>query len=223
MKFQEGKKGKDMRIRRTGEMVVSTLLKMGGVCLTQAIWMAVSSKGLDIAPTRFAFGCNAVAHQTVDITKTVTEKGALSVCSCRRFRDVGMIHLWHTGDSFFLFIYLFSRLECFAPARLTRVIAQASLGSPEGLCGFACWVGGRGIWLETSLAYGKFSLHCVWRFMLQLEPRDLQFDVSCEHFSCIFFCCISQYDFSCVHFCWKIICLHFVMSVVFTSDMITDV
>ena len=31
----------------------------------------------------------------------------------------------------------------------------ASLGSPAGLCGFACWVGGWEICLETSLAYGS--------------------------------------------------------------------
>ena len=31
----------------------------------------------------------------------------------------------------------------------------ASLGSPAGLCGFACWVGGLGFCLETSLAHGS--------------------------------------------------------------------
>ena len=31
----------------------------------------------------------------------------------------------------------------------------ASLGSPAGLCGFACWVGGWEFCLETSLAHGS--------------------------------------------------------------------
>ena len=71
-----------------------------------------------------------------------------------------------------MLIYLYFILECIAPARLTRVIAQASLGSPAGLCGFACWVGGWEIWLETSLSDGKFSLHRVWRFVFQLGYRS---------------------------------------------------
>ena len=46
------------------------------------------------------------------------------------------------GSTFDVDLFLYFILECFAPARLTRVIAQASLGSPACLCGFACWVGG---------------------------------------------------------------------------------
>ena len=48
---------------------------------------------------------------------------------------------------------------------------QASLGSPAGLCGFACWVGGWDICLETSMDYGSL----VWRFAL--FPWILQFTI----------------------------------------------
>ena len=40
VKFLEDGNGKGMKTRRPGELVVSALLKMGWVCLTQAIWMA---------------------------------------------------------------------------------------------------------------------------------------------------------------------------------------
>ena len=65
-----------------------------------------------------------------------------------------------------MLIYLYFILECFAPARLTRVIAQASLGSPACLCGFACWVGVWDIWIETSKGFGS---------LVSLAPRDSRF------------------------------------------------
>ena len=42
----------------------------------------------------------------------------------------------------------------------------ASLGSPACLCGFACWVGGWDIWIETSKGFGS---------LVSLAPRDSRF------------------------------------------------
>ena len=114
-----------------------------------------------------------------------------------------------------MLIYLYFILECIAPARLTRVIAQASLGSPAGLCGFACWVGGWEILLETSLSDGKFSLHRVGDLYFNLDIAVV-FDVVCEHFGCNFLATfdsstsgvyisfgrsfIAFCDVSCIHF-----------------------
>ena len=54
--------------------------------------MAGSSDWLEVAPTSIAFGCGAVAHQTVDITKTVTEKGAFVFLQLSSLRDFHLIH-----------------------------------------------------------------------------------------------------------------------------------
>ena len=177
-----------------------------------------SSVHLDIDSTSIALRCDAGAHQTVDITKTITEKGAFSICICRRSVDVLVIHLWCIGGTFILFIYLW--LECFAPARLTRVIAQASLGSPAGLCGFACWVGGweNLPWNFTGLR--KFSFLGAWRFVLQFWWCNLQLDVvvNFQYFRLLKISILFQMD-AFRHFSWKIFIAR-LMSV-FSSDIIT--
>ena len=96
-----------MKIRRRGEMVVSTLLKLGGVLDTSHLdgWFH-SLFQLDLDPTVFAFGCKVLAHQTVDITKTFAEKDASPICDRCSICDVLVIYLWYIGDAFILlFIY----------------------------------------------------------------------------------------------------------------------
>ena len=80
---------------------------MVGVLDTSHLDGWFSSVHLDIDSTSIALRCDAGARQTVDITKTVTEKGAFSICICRRSVDVLVIHLWCIGGTFILFIYLF--------------------------------------------------------------------------------------------------------------------
>ena len=86
-----------------------------------------------------------------------------------------VVQLWCIDVAFILFMYLW--LECFAPARLTRVIAQASLGSPAGLCGFACWVCGWDICLETSMDYGSLVSLALGDSRVFFGFYNLQFDV----------------------------------------------
>ena len=54
--------------------------------------MAGSSDWLEVAPTSITFGCGAVAHQTVDITKTVPEKGAFVFLQLLSFCDIHLIY-----------------------------------------------------------------------------------------------------------------------------------
>ena len=81
-------------------------------------------------------------------------------------------------------------LECYAPARLTRVIAQASLGSPCGICAVTRvgWVGGNYtqaallLQLRCDLRVFSFS-RCFGKFIRRVVVTC---SLSCETFSDVF-------------------------------------
>ena len=67
------------------------------------------------------------------------------------------------------------RNSCFDVSNIGNCFA--SLGSPAGLCGFACWVGGWDICLETSMDYGSLVSSALGDSRFLIGFYNLQFDV----------------------------------------------
>ena len=92
----------------------------------------------------------------------------------------------------------------------------ASLGSPAGLCGFACWVGGWDICLETSMDYGSLVSLALGdsRVFLDFTIYNLMSDVNVQM---LFICCrfVSFSDVRIQTCQLEVLVLAFVISVCF--------